>query len=103
MIKTLVGTFAMNLSVGVVAVYVTQKGEPVIAINARPAVAMSAEWNPKVVLLAGFCLNLLQRILDTLLDLTVGYTTRNGWKEDRRLAKENYDKSAQLVTIFFPF
>ncbi len=44
-----------------------------------------------------YALNRLQGALDCLLDLTLGYRTKTGWKRDRKRATQEYEKSAQMV------
>jgi len=60
---------------------------------------MFEEWLGKLPLYLGFFLTTLQFVVDSLLDLTVGYTTRGGWRKEREDAKTKFEKSAQLVMI----
>ena len=39
----------------------------------------------------------LQSVFDILLDLTVGYSTKEGWRKERERSKQDYEASAQLV------
>jgi len=42
-------------------------------------------------------LNLIQWFIDIVLEATVGFTTKRGWKKDREDSELLYEKSAQLV------
>ncbi len=46
-----------------------------------------------------YALNRVQDLLDCLLDLTLGYRTKTGWKRDRSRSGQEYERSAQLVTV----
>jgi len=42
-------------------------------------------------------LNALQWLLDIILQTSIGYSTRRGWKSDQHNSETNYEKAAQLV------
>ncbi len=60
---------------------------------------MTIFWQRFLVLLVA-ALNRWQSALDLLLDLTLGYRTRTGWRRDRNRAAREYEKSAQIVSDF---
>jgi len=46
----------------------------------------------------GQALYFLQCVIDLLLDVTFGYTTRYGWRKERKEALKDFEKSAQVVS-----
>ncbi len=66
-------------------------------LTIETAVAVMAYWEACLFLVV-HALKRLQAALDLLLDLTLGYRTRDGWRADREEAERSYEKSAQIVS-----
>jgi len=60
---------------------------------------MFEEWKQWTPVYFALTVNTLQWILDRILDATIGYTTKYGWKSEREDAKNIFTKSAQLVRM----
>jgi len=65
--------------------------------SSRSFAAMAPSWKERIPELKAISLNFLQKMIDLILDLCIGYTTRYGWRQDRLKARSSYEYSAQLV------